>query len=172
MAREHGTQVSRRHWRVVTPMHVAETREKARENVKFGLAAWLDYFRRVAALPLAPDGSIEDAVDALNATGFAVIGTVEDAVGQIERLETQSGGFGCLLQMAHEWADREATMKSYELIARYVMPRFQGALDGTVASRDWAAENRPTFIGAAVQAIQTEIVRHAEERSRKTRKAG
>ena len=166
-AAEHGRVADRNRWRLVGPMHVAETREKARENVKFGLAAWLDYFRRVAALPLAPEGPIEDAVDALNATGFAVIGTVEDAIAQIERLRAQSGGFGCLLQMAHEWADREATMKSYELIARYVMPRFQDALEGTEASRDWAAENRPTFIGAAVQAIQTEIVRHAEEQARK-----
>src|ERR671935_75193 len=29
MAREHGRQVSRQHWRIVTPMHVAETRERA-----------------------------------------------------------------------------------------------------------------------------------------------
>ena len=148
-------------------MHIAETREKARENVRFGLGAWLDYFRRVAALPLAPEGAIEDAVDALNASGFAVIGDVDDAIAQVERLQKQSGGFGCLLQMAHEWADREATRKSYELIARYVMPRFQGAVEGTVRSRDWAAENRPRFIGAAMQAIQKEIVRHAEEQAAK-----
>jgi limonene 1,2-monooxygenase len=132
----------------------------------------MDYFRRVAALPLAPDGSIQDAVDALVATGLAVIGTVDDAIAQIERLQTQSGGFGCLLQMAHEWADRDATLRSYELFARYVMPRFQGSTTGTTRSRDWAAENRPTFIGAAINAIQTEIVRHAEEQEEKQRKAG
>jgi limonene 1,2-monooxygenase len=164
-ARDFGQTVHRDRWRLVAPMHVAETREKARENVRFGLGAWLDYFRRVAALPLAPDGAIDDAVDALNASGFAVIGDVDDAIAQIERLRKQSGGFGCLLQMAHEWADREATRKSYELVARYVMPRFQGSLDGTVTSRDWAAENRPRFIGAAMQAIQKEIVRHAEEQA-------
>src|SRR5947207_3390589 len=110
--------VDRNRWRLVGPFHIAETREQAREDVKFGLGAWLDYFLRVAALPLAPQGAIDDAVDALNATGFAVIGTVEDAVAQIERLQEQSGGFGCLLQMAHEWADRERTLKSYELFAR------------------------------------------------------
>jgi limonene 1,2-monooxygenase len=175
-AAEFGKIADRNRWRLVGPFHVAETREQAREDVKFGLEAWLDYFRRVAALPLAPEGGIDDAVDALNKSGFAVIGTVEDAITQIERLQEQSGGFGCLLQMAHEWADREATLKSYELIARYVMPRFQNAISGTVKSRDWAAENRPTFIGAAMGAIQTEIVRHAEEQERKheqkQRKAG
>jgi limonene 1,2-monooxygenase len=152
-------------------MHIAETREQARQDVKFGLGAWLDYFRRVAALPLAPEGPIEDAVDAMNKTGFAGIGTVDDAIAQLERLQTQSGGFGCFLQMAHEWADREATRKSYELIARYVMPHFQGSREGMVVSRDWAAENRGTFIGATLQAIMTQISRHAEEQEQKTRKA-
>jgi limonene 1,2-monooxygenase len=170
-AAEHGQVADRNRWRLVGPMHIAETREKARENVRFGLAAWLDYFRRVAALPLAPEGSIEDAVEAMNATGFAVIGDVEDAIAQLERLQRQSGGFGCFLQMAHDWADREATSKSYELIARYVMPRFQGALDGTARSRDWAAENRPEFIGAAVQAIMSEVSKHAEEQEAKIKKA-
>jgi len=170
-ASEHGKTVDRGRWRLVGPMHIAETRAKAREDVRFGLEKWLDYFRRVAALPLAPEGPIDDAVDALNATGFAVIGDVDDAVAQIERLQAQSGGFGCFLQMAHEWADREATRKSYELIARYVMPRFQGVLDGTVQSRDWAAENRPTFIGAAMNAIMTEISRHAAEQEEKARQA-
>jgi len=170
-AAEFGQTVDRNRWRLVGPFHLAETREQAREDVKFGLGQWLDYFLRVAALPLAPPGDIADAVDALNASGFAVIGTVEDAIAQIERLQAQSGGFGCLLNMAHEWADHDATMHSYELMARYVMPRFQGALTSTTGSRDWAAENRPTFIGAAMSAIQGEIARHAEEQEKKQRKA-
>ena len=171
-AAEFGQIADRNRWRLVGPFHLAETREQAREDVKFGLEAWLDYFLRVAALPLAPPGGFDNAVDALNASGFAVIGTVEDAIAQIERLQAQSGGFGCLLQMAHEWADVEATKKSYELFARYVMPRFQDATTGIVESRDWAAENRPTFIGAAMTAIQTEIAKHAEEQEKKQRKAG
>jgi limonene 1,2-monooxygenase len=73
--------------------------------------------------------------------------------------------------MAHEWADREATRRSYELFARYVMPHFQDALEGTRISNEWAAENRPQFIGTAMQAIMTEISKHAEESEQKTRKA-
>jgi limonene 1,2-monooxygenase len=170
-AAEYGQAVDRNRWRLVGPMHIAETREQARDDVRFGLEQWLDYFRRVAALPLAPEGSIDDAVDAMNNSGLAVIGNVDDAIAQIERLKTQSGGFGCFLQMAHEWADREATRKSYELIARYVMPHFQNATVGTVKSRDWAAENRPQFIGTAVQAIMTEISKHAAEQEEKIKKA-
>jgi limonene 1,2-monooxygenase len=166
-AREHGQVVQRKNWRLVGPVHIAETREKARENVKFGLEHWLDYFREVAALPLAPQGPIDDMVDAMIATGLAVIGTPEDAIAQIRRLQQQSGGFGCFLQMAHEWADREATLKSYELFARYVIPHFQGAIEAPVRSRDWAAENRSTFIGAAMQAIMEQISRHQQEQAEK-----
>lgn len=170
-AAEYGKTADRNRWRLVGPMHIAETREQARKDVRFGLEAWLDYFRRVAALPLAPEGSIDDAVDAMNATGFTVIGTVEDAIAQLTRLREQSGGFGGFLFMAHEWADRAATRQSYELFARYVMPHFQDALEGIEVSNAWAAENRPEFIGAATQAIMTEISKHAEESQEKERKA-
>ncbi|MBI3735546.1 LLM class flavin-dependent oxidoreductase, partial [Candidatus Sumerlaeota bacterium] len=51
-AKEFNQTVRREQWRLVGPMHIAETREKARENVKFGLEKWLHYFREVGALPL------------------------------------------------------------------------------------------------------------------------
>jgi limonene 1,2-monooxygenase len=156
----------RKGWRLVGPMHIAETKEQAIADVAFGLPAWVDYFRRVAALPLAPDGtSDEDLVEVLNGTGFAVIGTPDDAAAQVARLQEQSGGFGTYLLMAHEWADREQTRRSYELFAREVMPQFQGSADTLVASRDWAAENRPAFIGAAGAAIMSAIQRHNEEKT-------
>ncbi|HEY8156193.1 MAG TPA: LLM class flavin-dependent oxidoreductase [Myxococcota bacterium] len=162
-AREHGKQMQREAWRLVGPMHVAETREKARENVRFGLADWLRYFQEVAALPLAPPGKLEDAVDALIASGFAVIGDPDDAAAQLERLVAQSGGFGCFLQMAVNWADFPATLRSYELIARYVMPRFQGSNDARRESMEWATKNRPRFMGAMVQAIGSELQKHTNE---------
>ena len=109
-AAQFGTTVDRGRWRLVGPMHIADTREQAVADVEFGLAEWVDYFQRVAALPLAPDtANHETLVDALNASGFAVIGTVEDAVSQLERLRAQSGGFGTFLLMGHEWADTAAT---------------------------------------------------------------
>ena len=148
-AAEFSTTVDRNKWRLVGPMHIADTKEQAVADVAFGLADWVDYFQRVAALPLAPDTeNFESLVDALNASGFAVIGTVDDAIAQIERLQAQSGGFGTFLVMGHEWADTAATRHSYELIARYVAPRFQDSAASLTASRDWAAENRPEFIGA------------------------
>ena len=169
-AEEFGTTVDRRQWRLVGPMHIAETEEQARKDVEFGLVEWVDYFRRVAALPLAPESDdAMELVDAINDTGFAVIGTPDMAVAQIQRLIDQSGGFGTFLFMAHEWADRPATLRSYELFARYVAPLFQGSTPSLVRSRDWAAANRGEFIGAVTGAIMSEVQKHyAEKEAKKT----
>jgi limonene 1,2-monooxygenase len=170
-AEEFGTTVDRRQWRLVGPMHIAETEEQARKDVEFGLTDWLDYFRRVAALPLAPEGGTQDAVDAMNGSGLAIIGTPDMAIAQIQRLIEQSGGFGSFLFMANEWAPREAMFRSYELFAREVMPLFQGSETRAVASRDWAAANRPTFIGSAGAAVMGAIQQHAAEKAEKAAKA-
>ena len=162
-AKDHGKTVDRDGWRLVGPVHIAETREKARENVRFGLEKWLYYFREVAALPLAPtDGS--DPVDALIASGMAVIGTPDDAVAQIERLQEQSGGFGAFLQMGHNWADFENTKKSYEMMARYVFPKFQNLNSAREESLNWAKDNRETFMGQAMMAVGSRVAQHIEKK--------
>jgi limonene 1,2-monooxygenase len=161
--------VDRNKWRLVGPMHIADTEEQARKDVEFGLKDWIDYFQKVAALPLAPETeSPTELVEAMNNSGLAVIGTPDQAAAQIQRLVDQSnGGFGAYLFMAHEWADTEATKHSYELFARYVAPLFQGSTPAPVQSRDWAAANRPAFIGAATEAVMKAIGDHQAERSAK-----
>ena len=167
-AKEFGQSVSRQGWRLVAPMHIAESREQARADVKFGLDAWGRYFREIAALPLVPaGGTIDAAIEAMIASGMAVIGTPDDAIAQLERLEKQSGGHGCFLQLAHEWADRRATHKSYELIARYVMPRFQGTNDLRAKSLGFALENRQRILASAGGAVMKEIQKHAAEQESK-----
>jgi limonene 1,2-monooxygenase len=163
---EFGSTINRDDWRLVGPMHIAPTREQAREDVKFGLEEWIDYFVRVAALPIVPpDMPMDNVVDTLIEAGFAVIGTPDDAIAQIERLEKQAGGFGTYLFMAHDWANREATKLNYELFARHVMPHFNASNAATRASRDWVAENRPEQLARAGAAIYTAITQHAEEGS-------
>jgi limonene 1,2-monooxygenase len=162
-AKDNGNTVDRDNWRLVGPVHIAETREKARENVRFGLEKWLYYFREVAALPLAPtDGS--DPVDALIASGMAVVGTPDDAIAQITRLQEQSGGFGAFLQMGHNWADFENTKKSYEMMARYVHPKFQELNTAREESLDWAKNNRETFMGQAMMAVGSRVAQHIEKK--------
>jgi limonene 1,2-monooxygenase len=163
MARDSGTTVDRNFWRLVGPVHVAETREKARANVRFGLDKWLFYFREVAALALGPVGD-GDPVDSLIASGLAVIGTPDDCIAQIERLYHQSGGFGCFLQLAHNWANWEATQQSYEMIARYVMPHFQGSDVNREQSIEFARTNYSQLVGQAKVAIGARIAQHIAEK--------
>jgi limonene 1,2-monooxygenase len=160
-AHEHGHTVDRAAWRLVGPMHVAETREQALRDVEFGLATWVDYFRNVVVLPVGPDSDDPDVwARELVESGFAVIGTPDDAVAQIERLEKQTGGFGAFLTMANDWADRDAQRRSYELLAREVFPRFQGSTSGTEASMAWCRADRPTLLEGAKQAVIAEIRAH------------
>ena len=170
-AAEFGQTVDRRKWRLVGPMHIRETEEQARADVAHGLADWIGYFQEVAALPIAP--ATDDPtklVEAMNASGIAVVGTPEMAIAQIQRLIDQSGGFGTYLFMAHEWADRQATLASYELFAREVMPVFQDSASRATRSRNWAAERRPEFMGAAMGAVGKAIADHQAEKAEKAEK--
>jgi limonene 1,2-monooxygenase len=60
--------------------------------------------------------------------GAWCVGTPDDLIEQIHRLDESTGGFGGLMIQATEWGTREQVKHSYELIARYVMPQFQGSL--------------------------------------------
>jgi limonene 1,2-monooxygenase len=137
----------RKSWRLVGPVHIAETRERARANVRFGFQFWLNYFTKVGTLPLgmSGEGDIDSEIDALLDAKIAVIGTPADLIAQIERLRAQAGEFGCFLDMAHYWANFEETKRSYELIARYVMPHFQGQKKARIDAISWAKSKHTEF---------------------------
>ncbi len=140
----------RQSWRLVSQIHLAETREQAYRDVAYGLDDYFDYFRKVAALPIVPDGPPDDLADQINDMGAGVVGTPDDCIEMIETLIEQSnGGFGTLLVQAHEWANPEATHRSYELWPRRSSPTSRDRPGGPTESKEWVAENRPTFIGAA-----------------------
>jgi limonene 1,2-monooxygenase len=164
-AAAHGKTVSRQGWRLCGPMHIAETEEQARRDVEAGLTQWVDYFQNVGAIPILGDFDPgEDIVAAVNETGVGVIGTPEMAVEQLRRLREKSGGFGTYLLMAHEWANREATLKSYELISRYVMPAFQDSLEPLERSRDWTIFHREQLMGNIYSAVAGETQKFLAER--------
>ena len=54
----------------------------------------------------------------------------------------QSGGFGGFMVQSTEFVNREQVLRSYELIARYVMPKFQGTTTSLKVFQDWAASKR------------------------------
>jgi limonene 1,2-monooxygenase len=157
-AEQNGHVPDRSKWRLVTLMHVAETREQARENVRFGLDKFCDYFRDVATFPIVP-GDIEDRFKHLTETGAACIGTPDDAIAHIERLLKGSGGFGAILELAQNWADWGATKRHYELMARYVHPHFQGSREWRRDSYAYARDHHDSFVGQSAAAVQAEIDR-------------
>ena len=113
--------------------HLAETSEQAEQEAMRGLHRWHnEYNVHVLGRPGAK--RVEDPEELLAQTagrgaegaGAAVIGTPDEMVAAIRKLQDVTGGFGTVLGFAHDWANREATLRSWELFARYVIPEING----------------------------------------------
>ena len=134
VAAEHGRTMDRSRLRLMGPMHIAETREKARENVRSGLMKYIEYAQVLNPGRFGDFKSGRDPVDVLLESGHIVIGTPDDAISVLEKLRAKQGEFGAFLHQAHDWADWNETKRSYELYARYVRPHFSGSNANRVAS--------------------------------------
>lgn len=150
-----GRQVDRANWSLVGLFHLAETEKQAREEVKFGIEPWFRYFQKVAAFPqmTMPGEQLDEMIDVINENGAGVIGTPERAREQVQRLWDQSGGFGCMLQMGHEWANPAATRRSAELFAAEVMPHFQGQAQPTLDAAARAGQARDALAQSQLDAV-------------------
>jgi limonene 1,2-monooxygenase len=166
-ARAAGKTPDRRKWRIVTFAHVAETREKALADIKFGLENFKRYFSEVATFPVIPPDIAADSAEYLVSSGLACIGTPEDCVRHFERLWLGSnGGFGGVLLLAHNWADWAATKRSYELMARYVHPHFQRDANALRDQSYTDAKSKYATAGAQSQAaVQAAIDKHQRRKA-------
>ncbi|MEI6161432.1 MAG: LLM class flavin-dependent oxidoreductase [Roseococcus sp.] len=173
-ARRHGQRAERDKWRLVGMVHCADTMEQARRDVEYGIEQWFHYFQDVAAFPqMAVLGSnATEMIDFVNDSGLGAIGTPEMCRAQIERLWQQSnGGFGAYLMLAHNWADFDATKKSYGLIAREVMPHFQGQHQSTMAAALRAEKARPGLAEIHLKAVDAARERYAQEQAERLQPA-
>lgn len=172
-AAHYGVSVDRGAWRLVGLMHLAETQEQAFRDVEHGIATWFDYFQHTAAFPQMDVGqgsSVREFIDFVNETGLGTIGTPDEAVSQIERLGKQSnGGFGCYLQLAHDWAPPAAKWRSYELFARHVAPRFQGQAEPTLAAKERARAARERLAPRNLAAVEAATEKYQAELAAKER---
>jgi limonene 1,2-monooxygenase len=152
-AAKHGKQMDRKQWRLVVNVHVAPDDEQALAEVQRAERhETVTYFEETLG---RPPGRSEDPLREGVKQGTTLVGSPDTVIRGVERLwQLSQGGFGGLLFRAHEWATREQTMRSYELFARYVMPRFQGSLDSIRGSNDWARANRKTIFGPNVEAVR------------------
>ena len=156
-ALQHGKAVRREEWRLVVPVYLAESREDALREARLGAGRFQrEYFGDTLGQPVPRDIPLEKAVDRMVDSGAWIVGTPEDCIAGLERLDELSGGYGGVLLLAHEWASRERILKSYELLARYVMPRFQDSLPGLTISNQWSSEHKE-----ALQEMRTRSIAKA-----------
>ena len=53
-----------------------------------------------------------------------------------------SGGVGTIVGFAHDWANPENTRRSWDMVARYVIPEIHGLIEPLRKSRKFVIENR------------------------------
>ena len=154
-AAEHGQTMNRDDWRLTIPVHIAEDRQQALDEARLGMGRYLrEYSEGTLGRQAGFDGPLEEIVDQMADNGSWIVGTPDDCIEGIKRLEEESGGFGGLLVQTIDWAPRETVLHSYELLARYVMPQFQGSVVRAAASNRWATERKEVLVSGRTRAIE------------------
>jgi alkanesulfonate monooxygenase SsuD/methylene tetrahydromethanopterin reductase-like flavin-dependent oxidoreductase (luciferase family) len=158
-------------WRLVGPMHIAETRAEAERQAAGYIDEFASYFFRN---PLgryqkdAKDQAIADdapALEKIRKLGIGVVGTPEDAIEQIERLLESTGGFGCYQLLAGDWANEEDTLRSLTLFAEEVAPHFTKSAQRRGEWWEYFWEARGDIGKIFFEALQNAQSRYTDERS-------
>jgi limonene 1,2-monooxygenase len=147
--------------RCATDMHIAETRDQAMDQVRKGYERYLLYIKNQSEQ--LPDSPAHKTLENLIEANEIVVGTPDDAVAQVHRLERKVPDFGCLLLLDRNWAGMEHKKRSLEMLARYVLPAVNGDNRNRVRSFDWCRENRDGFIDKIMTANQRAFEKHASE---------
>ena len=133
-AAKNSVAASRDNWRMATCVYLAETREEAWADVEEGIRRDMEYFFAIGLKAPYESYPGQPAHEITPRSGADrrdwIIGTPDDAIAQIERLQAETGGFGGLMLTTHEWTGTEKLRRSLELFARYVMPHFRGHTHG------------------------------------------
>src|ERR1700756_1797263 len=159
-AKKHGTKVDRANWRVLLTCHIAETREQARREAGAGLMRWHNEYN-VGTLQRPGLTAFSSPDEAVDKTAFvegaaSTIGTPDDLVKMIKNLVDVSGGVGAIIGFVHDWANPENTRRSWDMVARYVVPEINGYLAHLRQSQHFVSTNRGVF-DRAKEAIMAKI---------------
>ena len=133
-AAEAGRTPDRSLWRISRDIHVADTSQQAREEARTGgiSRTYTDYFFHVWAGnprpldwfkddPSVPDEAI--TIDYLREKTM-IVGSPDEVVERVSRLYERTGGFGYLMQVAHDWWPNPGALhRSMELLATKVLPQ-------------------------------------------------
>ena len=130
IAAQHGTAISRDNWRIASCVHLADSKEEAWRDVEANIKRDMEYFVSIGLKAPYESYPGQPASEITARSGADrrdwIIGTSDDAIAQIERMQAETGGFGGLMLTSHEWTSSEKIRRSMELFARYVMPHFRG----------------------------------------------
>jgi limonene 1,2-monooxygenase len=158
-AEKHNQTVDRADWRVLMNWHIAETKEEARAEARAGLHRWHNEYN-VATLQrpgLDAFDSADQTLDALTAEGGVVIGTPDDLIQAIRDMYDVAGGFGTVIGFVNDFASPDNTKRSWDMVARYVLPEVNGLLDDYRDSNRFVIEHREYFDRAG-EAILSKIM--------------
>ncbi|MEM8924409.1 MAG: LLM class flavin-dependent oxidoreductase [Actinomycetota bacterium] len=159
-AAESGQVVDRSQWRILFNFHLAETKEQARRDVEHGLLRWHNDYNVGTLMRPGVERlqSTPEAIDYYTDSGGAggVIGTPDDLIARINEMWELTGGFGVVMGFVSDWASPEATFRSWDLVARHVIPEIRGQLAPMRASNRFVQDNRDVF-NRAGEAILTKI---------------
>lgn len=120
----------RKEWRVVREVYVAESKEQALSDIREGAQASYDYLIHqlgLGAIMKTEDGITDDDITLeymIEKTPW-IIGSPDECIEQIQKLEEETGGFGYFLISAKDWVPDDKWYRSVELFARRVIPAFK-----------------------------------------------
>jgi alkanesulfonate monooxygenase SsuD/methylene tetrahydromethanopterin reductase-like flavin-dependent oxidoreductase (luciferase family) len=127
-----GRTPDRSKWRIAREVFVADTTEEARAKALAGTMPrdFQDYFfhsfSRYNLFKLMkndPEMSDEDITIEYLLHNIWIVGSPDDVAAKIRALHEETGGFGTLLAMGHEWEPRQDWQHSMELLVNEVMPQ-------------------------------------------------
>ena len=138
IARKHGTQTSRDNWRIATCVYLADSREEAWHDVEEKVGRDMQYFFAIGLKAPYESYPGQPAHEITPRSGADrrdwIIGTPDDAIAQIERMQTETGGFGGLMLTTHEWASTEKLRHSMSFSRATSCRTFAAILKDTATS--------------------------------------
>ncbi len=161
-AKKNGHTVDRKNWRVLLNWHVrGDAREGARAGAAWAVALAQRIHRRHAATAgrhaLLLAGRCAWTRRRFVEGSAATIGTPDDLVKMIKDVYAKSGGFGTVMGFVHDWANPRTPRRSWDMVARYVIPEINGYVAKLRESQKFLIENRAVF-ERAQQAIMAKIM--------------
>ncbi|GIS93163.1 MAG: monooxygenase [Dehalococcoidia bacterium] len=138
-AEKYGTEVRREDWRLSVGCHVAETREEAFEQIRVGAGQVVtEYTGGTNGNPI-PDVPANEVVDYMVEHNQWIVGTPDDVTPGDRTTSGSQRRFWRPAPKGRRLGPRDKLHRSYELFARYVMPKYQGSLTGIIDSQQRSA---------------------------------